>query len=367
MDVPQARVAVIDGTAHAPGQPWKHGKQTIKTLWGELAWQLGGGDGFALVKDADASGTSPGKEVLRDLLAAYAPCVVLIDELVAYIRQFPEGQPLERRHLRQQPLVRPGADRGGEAGADTRSCWPRCPSQMSRRAASVASAALRALEKTFGRVQALWKPVATEEAFEIVRRRLFEPMRDAKARDAVCRAFADAYVAEGAKLPSETQEGALLRPARAGVPDSPRGVRPPLRGLDDHRRLPAHPRRAEADGQGHLPALEGRQQGSDDPAGEPAAGRRRRAQRADLLLAAGMGPGDRAGHRRRPGRDDGAGGQGAAVRAGERGPPGGADAFPRAAPRRRWRRSPASAGWTAAGCCSAACSRARRRRSMPTR
>lgn len=66
---------------------------------------------------------------------------------------------------------------------------------------------LKALEKTFGRVQALWKPVATEEAFEIVRRRLFEPIKDLKGRDSVCRAFADAYIAEGAKLPSETQEG----------------------------------------------------------------------------------------------------------------------------------------------------------------
>ena len=56
-------------------------------------------------------------------------------------------------------------------------------------------------------MQALWKPVATEEAFEIVRRRLFEPeMRDAKTREAICRAFADAYVAEGSRLPSETQE-----------------------------------------------------------------------------------------------------------------------------------------------------------------
>jgi predicted AAA+ superfamily ATPase len=43
MDVPQARTAVIDGNAHAPGQPWKHGRQQINTLWGELAWQLGGG------------------------------------------------------------------------------------------------------------------------------------------------------------------------------------------------------------------------------------------------------------------------------------------------------------------------------------
>src|SRR5437870_8695029 len=37
MDVPQARVAVIDGVAHAPGQAWKRGKTTVKTLWGELA------------------------------------------------------------------------------------------------------------------------------------------------------------------------------------------------------------------------------------------------------------------------------------------------------------------------------------------
>src|SRR6478609_8034898 len=46
MDVPQSRLAVIDGTAHAPGQAWKRGGTTIKTLWGELAWQLGGSDGL---------------------------------------------------------------------------------------------------------------------------------------------------------------------------------------------------------------------------------------------------------------------------------------------------------------------------------
>src|SRR3954454_4959719 len=62
MDVPHARVAVIDGTAHAPGQPWKHGRTVVRTLWGELAWQFGGADGLALVKEADATGTSPGKD-----------------------------------------------------------------------------------------------------------------------------------------------------------------------------------------------------------------------------------------------------------------------------------------------------------------
>jgi len=94
MDVPRARIAILDGNAHAPGQAWKYGKQSIRTLWGELAWQLGGEDAYALVKEADTSGTSPGKAVLKTLLEQHAPCVVLVDELVAYIRQFPDGPAL---------------------------------------------------------------------------------------------------------------------------------------------------------------------------------------------------------------------------------------------------------------------------------
>ncbi|MCZ7618403.1 MAG: ATP-binding protein [Myxococcota bacterium] len=205
MDVPRAQVAVLDGGAHAPGQAWKQGKQTIKTLWGELAWQLGRAEAYALLKDADATGTSPGKDVLADLLARHAPCVVLIDELVAYIRQFPEGQALSGgtydsnlsfvQALTEAVKLVPSAivlaslpESDVEAGSQR------------------GVAALRGVEKAFGRIQALWKPVATEEAFEIVRRRLFEPVRDVAGRDAVCRAFADTYVAEGAKLPAETQE-----------------------------------------------------------------------------------------------------------------------------------------------------------------
>jgi uncharacterized protein len=204
-DIARARVAVLDGTARAPGQPWKHDKQAIKTLWGELAWQLGGNDGFALLKDADATGTSPGKDVLSQLLAAYSPCVVLIDELVAYIRQFPEGQVLSGGSY-DSNLSFVQALTEATKLVPTAIVLASLPESDVEAGSQRGVAALRALEKTFGRVQALWKPVATEEAFEIVRRRLFEPVRDAKTRDSVCRAFADVYVAEGAKLPAETQE-----------------------------------------------------------------------------------------------------------------------------------------------------------------
>jgi predicted AAA+ superfamily ATPase len=220
LDVPQARVAVIDGTARAPGQPWKHGKTTIKTLWGELAWQLGGGDGFALVKEADANGTSPGKDVLRQLLEAYAPCVVLMDELVAYIRQFPDGQTLSGGSYDSNISFVQALTEAVKL-VPTAVVLASLPESDTEAGSSRGVAALKGLEKTFGRVQALWKPVATEEAFEIVRRRLFEPIRDVRTRDAVCRAFADAYIAEGAKLPSETQEGRYYDRLCAAYPIHP--------------------------------------------------------------------------------------------------------------------------------------------------
>src|SRR6266850_179664 len=202
MAVPQAQVAVLDGTAHSPGQPWKHDDQVIRTLWGELAWQLGKADGFALVKGADANGTSPGKDVLCTLLSRFAPCVVLLDELVVYIRQFVESQPLSGgtydsnlsfiQSLTEAAKLVPNAV-----------VLASLPESSSQAGGPRGVAALHALEAVFNRVQALWKTVAPEEAFEIVRRRLFEPIRDAKARDQVCRAFAGSYLAEGTKVPQE--------------------------------------------------------------------------------------------------------------------------------------------------------------------
>lgn len=220
MDVPKARVAVLDGTAHAPGQPWKHGKQTIRTLWGELGWQLGKEEGYALVKESDVAGTSPGKNVLQALLEAHAPCVILIDELVAYVRQFAEGATLSGGTFDSNLSFVQALTEAAKL-VPTAIILGSLPESEIEAGSQRGVVALRALEKAFGRVQALWKPVATEEAFEIVRRRLFEPVRDEKAREEVCRAFAAAYLAEGSKLPTETQEARYADRLRQAYPIHP--------------------------------------------------------------------------------------------------------------------------------------------------
>ncbi len=227
MDVPQASVAVLDGNEHSPGQAWKHGRQAVKTLWGELAWQLGGSDGLALVRESDASGTSPGKEILRELLSKFAPCVILIDEMVAYVRQFPDGETLSGGTFESNISFIQALTEAAKLVPNVVVLASLPESEPSKDVANVQVGgtrgllALRALENVFGRVQALWKPVATEEAFEIVRRRLFEPVRDGLVQDAVCRAFADLYVAEGTKLPVETQEGRYFDRLRQAYPIHP--------------------------------------------------------------------------------------------------------------------------------------------------
>jgi predicted AAA+ superfamily ATPase len=70
--VPGVKRAVLVGTRISPGQPSKKPDgTTVHTLWGEMAWQLGGKDGYALVAEDDRKATNPG-DALTKLFNKYA-------------------------------------------------------------------------------------------------------------------------------------------------------------------------------------------------------------------------------------------------------------------------------------------------------
>ncbi len=208
-EMPRARIAVLDGIKSSPNQPSirqdGEAKQAIRTLWGDLAWQLGKAEGYALVADADSSGTSPGKAVLETLLSRYAPCVILIDELVAYVRQFEEGKTLTGGSFDSNLSFVQALTEALKA-VPTAVLLASLPESDKEAGSQRGVKALAALAHYFGRIQALWKPVGTEEAFEIVRRRLFSSIDDKLAAETVCRAFADYYTANSDDFPRETQE-----------------------------------------------------------------------------------------------------------------------------------------------------------------
>ena len=203
--LPQARVAVVDGIKFSPSLPRSHAGITVNTLWGDLAVQLLGAEGYELLAEADREGTSPGKEALTTLLQRAAPCVVLLDELVAYVRQLEPGKSYPGGTF-DSNITFIQALTEAMKGVPNAILLASLPESETEAAGTQGQRALNVLEKYFGRVESVWKPVAAQEAFEIVRRRLFDSAGDPAQVQATARAFGELYRQNPTKFPQEAQD-----------------------------------------------------------------------------------------------------------------------------------------------------------------
>ncbi len=232
--LPKVNRVILVGNRISPGNPVaKPDGAVVRTLWGELAWQLGGGAAYARVARDDEHATSPG-DVLRQLLVEYGPCLILIDEWVAYARQLHDQSDLpaggfETQFTFAQALTEsvklagncllvislPASDSTGSPHAQADDV--EVGGQRGREA-------LDRLRNVVGRIESSWRPASAEEGFEIVRRRLFEPFADParfKDRDVVARAFADFYRRQHQEFPPECRDADYEKRIGAAYPIHP--------------------------------------------------------------------------------------------------------------------------------------------------
>ena len=235
--VPQAARVVLVGTSLRPGQPeTKPEGITVCTMWGELAYQLGGMEGYELVRQSDQAGTNPGS-ALNELFRRYAPCLILIDEWVAYARQlygkdnlpagtfdthFTFAQALTEA-ARAVPQVQVVISiPASESVTSVKEPERGEAASFSAEVGGVGGQeALRRLKHVVGRMHSPWRPATPEEGFEIVRRRLFEEVEDYDARDAVVRRFSELYRAHSEDFPAACKEASYERRLRAAYPIHP--------------------------------------------------------------------------------------------------------------------------------------------------
>lgn len=214
---PKPKLAVFVGSSKGPDMPIAlDGGKPIRTLWGYLAWRLGGQQGLDLVREAEAAWTNPGSERMVALFRLAGPSVILLDELTMYARQLDdarfeaflsfiqsltEAAKMVPDALIVGSLPESQAEAGGERGA----------------------AALMRLEKVFGRVQSPWLPAQGDETYEIIRRRLFQALdaEGERARDETVKAFHDLYRKNPAEFPPEAKEQRYLELLRLSYPIHP--------------------------------------------------------------------------------------------------------------------------------------------------
>lgn len=218
-ELPVARVAVMDGTNFSPGTPRVHGDIRCATLWGELAWQLAGSEGYDLLRSDDASGTAPAKDTLIDLLRRAAPCVLLLDELVAFYRQLDEDKTHASGNYGSNISFYQALTEAVKSvdGAVLLVSLPDSNNAGGERGLR----ALNDLEQVFQRLQVIWKPVTKDEAFHIVRTRLFDDVNNETAMEHVCRTFAKYYIEHQGEFPADTQEARYMERMLAAYPIHP--------------------------------------------------------------------------------------------------------------------------------------------------
>ena len=184
----QPKVSVLDGTYLSPTDTDKTREKSdpLNTLWGVMAYQLGGQEAYDLIGDAAKRKDSAPLGAQLDRLFEYiGPCVILIDELVAYLVNVGEDilgvnytfiQALSESARRSKNVVLVVT-------------LPKSQIEVGDRGMDI----LTVVAKRLGRIETIWKPLETEQAFEVVRRRLFGNKIDTEERDRTCEAFLNMY------------------------------------------------------------------------------------------------------------------------------------------------------------------------------
>lgn len=210
----RAKIAVLSGTwlspnttrATATGAP-------LNTLWGEMAYQLDDQEAYEIIGAAARNGDAPGGEELDALFQLVGPCIILMDEIVNYarnanidriatfIQNLTESVPRQKNAVLVVSLPVSSIEAGGEKGMEV----------------------LAALSTILDRTNSVMRVAETgnDEAFAVVRRRLFQDEPDETSRDETCRAFHRMYQNGSTNYPPESRETRYLERIRNCYPIHP--------------------------------------------------------------------------------------------------------------------------------------------------
>jgi len=232
--LPIVKRAVLVGNKISPSTPdVKPNGLTVRTLWGELAFQLGGKKAFEKIRDHDKKGTPPSDRKLRDLFTSFGPCLILVDEWVAYARQLNDQKDLPGGKLEAQVAF---AKNLVSAAKQSKNCLVVISLPVAVALGSSEKQpddieiggvhgmeALTYLRNEIGNAESSWQPATTEEDLEIVRRRLFEPVAPERGKfiKMTAMAFTELYIQKRLEFPAEAQTSLYKSRMQAAFPIHP--------------------------------------------------------------------------------------------------------------------------------------------------
>ncbi len=215
--------AVMVGTSRGPQDTIScEGGREIRTTWGEMAWQLGGSAAFDAIAENDAKGIAPGSDILEAIFRDCAPCLILIDEWVAYLRQIYRTEGLPAGSFDANLSFVQSLTEAVKASPQT-VLVAALPASQIEVGGEGGAEALDRLKQTFSRIESSWRPASQEESYEIVRRRLFREIPGDRYhhRDNTLKQFARLYRDNANEFPRGSADEDYRRKMEKAYPIHP--------------------------------------------------------------------------------------------------------------------------------------------------
>ncbi len=211
------QVAAVDGRDLDPenGINYLNGI-TTKTLWGEIAYQIGGIQGYQLLAGSDRSGISPGTWVLERLLNGQ-PTVIILDEVARYLRAAKAKQ-IGRSDLAKQ-VVAFLFSLMDLAGACNNLVFVYSLASASDTFAEETTE-LQELIRASARQERVLSPSTDVEIYNIVKQRLFVSV-SAEAAEKAASEYLNAYRASRVNLPDGCKEARYAEAIAQSYPFHP--------------------------------------------------------------------------------------------------------------------------------------------------
>lgn len=210
--IPSASVACLVGTALNP--------TSSRTLWGEMAFQLGGDKLYRLVGKSDELRVAPGTDLLGQVLAEAGSCLILIDELLVYLLKA-GGVKVEDSTLRGHTLTFLQELSIAVSNCPHAIMVATLTSQLPEFLDENGERVYQSLEKVLGRVEKVRQTVEGAEIYEVIRRRLFEKLGDEEQHKAAANAYWEMLRRLGEDVPASCREPAYRTEIERSYPFHP--------------------------------------------------------------------------------------------------------------------------------------------------
>ncbi|MCD6477944.1 MAG: ATP-binding protein [Candidatus Aenigmarchaeota archaeon] len=215
-----AGVAVIVGTDLNPAEGNIRDGITIHTLWGEIAYQLGGKEGYQFFHKNDTDKIAPGKEKLAEFLEQQQPFIILCDEVLEYVTKA-RGVEYHGTNLGSQTYAFFQELTETVSSLKNGMMIVTLPSSSIEDYGERTEESLAKLEKIFGRIESIETPVKGEEIYSIIQRRLFSDIKNSHKKDKIVLDYFELYQKHKDELPAKVRDADYKRKMELAYPFHP--------------------------------------------------------------------------------------------------------------------------------------------------